>query len=301
MKLEELRRRARQLAESPHALGGSSRTRLLERLDANARRIRDSYRRVKQLAENDGTIAEAGTWLLDNYYLIQEQIRVARHDLPRGYSRGLPQSLEGTCRGLPRVYTLALELFVRIDGRLNRRRLREFLDAYQSVGPLTLGELWAVPIMLRLAAIETLAHVAKRIGACQQGALGDAADVRAIRDGVASLRMLGALDWKQLVERESAVEQILRSDPAGIYERMDFGSRDRYRHVVERLAQHSTLSEQDVAKLALELTNTADGRDDGAGRPATTAVAEIRRHVGYFLVDEGLGELERLVNYRPER
>ncbi|MFI5455936.1 MAG: GH36-type glycosyl hydrolase domain-containing protein [Isosphaerales bacterium] len=108
-------------------------------------------------------IASASEWLLDNFYLIEEQIRTARRHLPRGYSRELPRLRNGPRAGYPRGYDIALELIAHVDGRVDAEGFRSFVAAYQTVAPLTLGELWAIPIMLRLALIENLRRIAVRI------------------------------------------------------------------------------------------------------------------------------------------
>ena len=110
-------------------------------------------------------LAPAGEWLLDNFYLIDEQIRTAKRHLPKGYSRELPRLLNGPSAGLPRVYDIALETIAHGDGRVDPESLSRFVAAYQTVTPLKLGELWAIPIMLRLALIENLRRIAARITA----------------------------------------------------------------------------------------------------------------------------------------
>ena len=134
---------------------------------------RPSARLLKRLAENEGVllgarnlltdavkanrrIVPAGEWLLDNFYLIEEQIRTARRHLPVGYSRELPRLLNGPSAGLPRVYDIALEIISHGDGRVDPENLSSFVAAYQKVTYLKLGELWAIPIMLRLALVENL-------------------------------------------------------------------------------------------------------------------------------------------------
>ena len=110
-------------------------------------------------------ITPAGEWLLDNFYLIEEQIRTAKRHLPKGYSRELPRLARGPSAGLPRVYDIALEAISHGDGRVDADSLARFVAAYQTVTPLKLGELWAIPIMLRLALIENLRRVGARIAA----------------------------------------------------------------------------------------------------------------------------------------
>src|SRR6185295_124187 len=119
------------------------------------------------LASNDAEphrrVTPAGEWLLDNFYLIEEEIRTAKRHLPRGYSRELPRLASGPQAGLPRVYDLALQVVSHGDGRIGRGTLTRFVASYQSVKVLKLGELWAIPIMLRLALIENLRRVGARI------------------------------------------------------------------------------------------------------------------------------------------
>ncbi len=108
-------------------------------------------------------LTPAGEWLLDNYYLVEEQIRTAQRHLPKGYSRELPRLLNGPSEKLPRVYDIALEAISHGDGRVDSESLSCFVASYQRVIALTLGELWAIPIMLRLALIENLRRVAVRV------------------------------------------------------------------------------------------------------------------------------------------
>jgi len=108
-------------------------------------------------------ISPAADWLLDNFYLIDEQIRIAKRHLPKGYSKGLPKLKSGSLSGFPRVYSIAIEIISHGDGHVDIDRLKNFIAAYQKERLLTLGELWAFPIMLRLALIENLSRVAARI------------------------------------------------------------------------------------------------------------------------------------------
>ncbi|MBU0499485.1 MAG: cyclic beta 1-2 glucan synthetase [Gammaproteobacteria bacterium] len=136
---------------------------LLSRLSANEKRLIETCTQLTRAVAAKYRITPAGEWLLDNFYLIEEQIRTARRHLPKGYSRELPALAEGPTTGLPRVYDLALDTISRGDGRVDPESLSRFIAAYQTVSPLRLGELWAIPIMLRLALIENLRRVAVRI------------------------------------------------------------------------------------------------------------------------------------------
>jgi cyclic beta-1,2-glucan synthetase len=144
------------------AHGGNA---LLTRLAKNESLLGAVRALLTEAVNDDRRITPAGEWLLDNFYLIEEQIRTARRHLPARYSRELPCLGDGPSAGLPRVYDIALETISHGDGRLDTDGLGGFVSAYQSVTPLSIGELWAIPIMLRLALIENLRRVAARIGA----------------------------------------------------------------------------------------------------------------------------------------
>ena len=124
----------------------------------------DAYRGIENAVREERTITPADEWLLDNFYVAQEQIRQIRVDLPHGFCRGLPKLAEGPLKGHPRVFGLGWALVAHTDSRLDRPTLARFIGAYQRVQPLTIGELWAVPIMLRLVLIENLRRSAEQIG-----------------------------------------------------------------------------------------------------------------------------------------
>ncbi len=161
--MEQLQRHARTLA-GQHRLDPQPGTnRLLARLTENEQVLLQTCDLVTAAEAQGLRVSPTGEWLLDNYYLIEQQIRMTRLHLPRTYSRELPRLSTGPTAGFPRVYDIALELIAHVDGRVNAENLGGFVAAYQTVSPLTLGELWAVPIMLRLALIENLRRVAADI------------------------------------------------------------------------------------------------------------------------------------------
>ncbi|HEX6155581.1 MAG TPA: cyclic beta 1-2 glucan synthetase, partial [Burkholderiales bacterium] len=332
--------------------------RLLGRLSENEGVLVATGELLKAAVTAGQPIAPAGEWLLDNFHLIEDQVRTGKRHLPKAYSRELPRLLEGPSAGLPRAYDIALEAIAHGDGRLDAESLRRFVAAYQAAAPLKLGELWAIPIMLRLALIENLRRVAARIAAStaernlagawaermieiagrdakslilatadmarssppmtssfvaelarrlqgQGAALAlpltwieqrlaeldlaieplvqaqtqeQAADQVSMANSIGSLRLLAATDWREFVEELSVVERALRADPA--YGAMDFATRDRYRHVIERMAKASPLTEGEVAREAIRLASAREA------------------HVGFYLVDQGLPELERATRVR---
>jgi cyclic beta-1,2-glucan synthetase len=338
---------------------------LLAQLDENEAQLRAFNRSTVEVHPNR-QITPAAEWLLDNFYLIEEQIQMARRHLPKGYSRELPRLENGSSAGLPRVYDIVLELIAHVDAQIDSGSLRAFVAAYQTVHPLKLGELWAIPIMLRLGLIENLKRVTARLvharhdrnladswvnrlqGTAEKNpsllviVLADmakaglplsssfvaefcqrlsqqspelyiarswleqrlvehglsieylvhlesqsqAADQVSVSHSITSLRFLSATDWKDFVEALSVVEETLHLDQAGTYLRMDFATRDRYRHAVEFFARQSGLAESDVAQRAIQLAAKSAQEKGSDDRTA---------HVGFYLVDKGRPELGRAV------
>jgi len=136
---------------------------LLPRLAENRQVLVRTYNQISAAVQARRPITPAGEWLLDNFYLIEEQIVATQRHLPKHYSHELPRLAQGPLSGYPRIYDIAQELIAHLDGRVDAKSLGGFVQAYQQVSPLRLGELWAIPIMLRLALIENLRRVAVRI------------------------------------------------------------------------------------------------------------------------------------------
>ncbi len=363
---DQMERHGEILAREHQLFTGRPVNHLLARLAENEHLLLDINNLLTDDVKANRRISPAGEWLLDNHYLIQEQIQTARRHLPKGYSRELPRLLNGPSAGLPRVYDIALETISHGDGRVDPKNLSRFVAAYQSVTTLKLGELWAIPIMLRLALIENLRRVTVRIAAdrlerIHADSLADqmtetaekdpkslilviadmaranppmassfvaelarrlqgqgpalalaltwieqrlsevdltieqlvraetqqqAATQVSMSNSIGSLRFLGATDWREFVETMSVVERTLSQDPADVYLKMDFATRDNYRHVVEHAARRSSLSESDVARTVIKL---AQREAELHGPDHHTA------HAGYYLIDKGLPELEKAV------
>ena len=378
--LDQLVRHGTALAMSHKLMSRKGRDQLLKRLDDNEHILLEVRNLLVESLASEGTITPAAEWLLDNFYLVEEQILIARRHLPKGYSEGLPCLAEGMSAGLPRVYDIALEIISHSDGRVDVESLNSFVTAYQTSTLLTLGELWAIPIMLRLAVIENLRRVAGKIALdrvddnlagywagkmttvaredpaslilCiadmarsgpvldspfvaaltrklqgkgpalalpltwmeqQLSAAGSsstdlvrqenqkqAADQVSIRNSIGTLRVIGATDWRDFVEALSSVEQVLRQDPAGAYPRMNFATRDRYRHVVESIAKSSRLPEKEVAAKALEEAMKCSGQTAQGTKEEITG---RYCHIGYYLVDKGRKQTEQALNvhYSPMR
>lgn len=343
---EELERHAVDIARK-HLVGKKSRVyySLEARMNNNFRFITSVYKSSNEYMNRAKRVTPAVEWLLDNFYIIEEQVKEIRQNLSRQYYYRLPSLKSGTLKGYPRVYAIALELVSHTDGRFDEKLLISFVSAYQSYAILSSGELWAIPIMVRMALIEHIRHICEGIMQSQQQwnkaekladmllsqkdkkpeellaitkeynklmekitpSFGEHLLNRLMKHGleiapiiryfderlleqhttsesitnlehkeqasrqvsmgnsITSLRLLSTLDWKEVFEELSQVEQILRQDPDGTYESMDFSSRDFYRHEVEKIAKKYKISEIQVARRLIKCAE------------------ENSKHLGYFL------------------
>lgn len=355
--LEQMYRHGKAFAESHKLAVDGELYRILDRLDDNEHILTTISARLTQVVESNERITPAAEWLLDNFYLIEEQIRLARRHLPKGYSRELPRLANGSTPGIPRVYELALSAISHGDGRIDPESLSRFINAYQEVAELKMGELWAFPIMLRLALIENLRRISIRIAKQmdernladiwadkmldvslndpknliiviadmarsnppmlssfvaeftrrlqgQNSALAlslnwieqrlsetgttieqmvltetqqQASVQLSISNSIGSLRILGSMDWRKFMEEHSHVERVLMQDPVGVYGAMDFGTRDQYRHVLEKIAKKFSIAEGDLARQALDLAKANE------------------KHIGYYIIDAGVSELKERI------
>ena len=160
---DQMDHHSRSLAASHKLTRKRKSDKLLKRLADNEKVLIEVRNLMTRSMKENYQITPAGEWLLDNFYLIEEQIHTAKRHLPKVYSEGLPQLAEGPSAGLPRVYDIVLELIAHSDGRIDMEGVNHFLTSYSAVTQLQLGELWAVPIMLRLGLIENLRRVSSRI------------------------------------------------------------------------------------------------------------------------------------------
>ena len=135
----------------------------MPRVLENGRVLLESYRAIARAIGEERAITPAAEWLVDNFHIVDEQLREIRDDLPPGFYRELPKLAEGHLEGYPRVFGLAWAFVSHTDSRFDAETLRRFVGAYQRVQPLTIGELWAVAITLRVVLVENLRRSAERI------------------------------------------------------------------------------------------------------------------------------------------
>src|SRR5262245_16552862 len=136
---------------------------LLRRLRDNERVLHEARAEAAAAADAKEPLTPDAEWLLDNFFVIEEVLREVRKDLPRGYYDELPVVTTGPWGGLPRIYALAVALITHTDSHLEDGSILRFVKSFQEVAPLTTGELWAVPTMLRLALLENLRRLAAQM------------------------------------------------------------------------------------------------------------------------------------------
>ncbi len=193
--MERLEQHAESLAAAQRATAKPSRgLNLLARIDDNARVLLAAYRDIAETVQGTREITPAAEWLLDNFHIVDEQIRDIRDHLPKGYYRQLPKITEGHLAGHPRVYGLAWAYVAHTDSRFQLETLQRFVRAYQRVQPLTIGEGWAIAIHLRVVLAENLRRLAQLIVRSRHA--------RAAADELAD-RLLGLSGWPKEPEGEA--------------------------------------------------------------------------------------------------
>jgi cyclic beta-1,2-glucan synthetase len=163
LSLDSLAGHARDLA-ARHRLGPPSRQdrRLLREMAQARVELEIAHRDLQRVATSRRDLVPAEEWLLDNFHIVEDQLREIREDLPVSYLSELPRLVDDPLAGRPRVYAIAIDFIAHTDARLDRENLVRYVESYQQVAPLTIGELWAIPIMLRLALVENLRRLAKQ-------------------------------------------------------------------------------------------------------------------------------------------
>jgi cyclic beta-1,2-glucan synthetase len=161
---ERLEQHAESLAEAQTVSTGADAGRpLIPRVLENGRVLLEYYRSTAEAIQRDQAITPAAEWLVDNFFIVEEQLREIRDDLPPGFYRKLPKLSAGHLEGFPRVFGVAWAYVAHTDSRFDPEVLRAFVSAYQQVQPLTIGELWAVAITLRVVLVENLRRIAERL------------------------------------------------------------------------------------------------------------------------------------------
>ncbi|MCK9221749.1 MAG: glycosyl transferase family 36 [Limnochordia bacterium] len=158
----QLEQHARDVA-TRHRLGDSSIKGRLPDLNETDYTLRTVYHDVSKAVDRKDNIVPAAEWFFDNYYIVQAAAKDIRHSLPMGYYRNLPKLAGGPQRGYPRAYAIAQEIVAHTDGRIDEEVIAVFLRGYQSVSLLSIGEVWALPALLKLALVEEISDLSLEI------------------------------------------------------------------------------------------------------------------------------------------
>ena len=342
----------------------------ISRLNENYKYILMVYKKFNEEISKKYALPAASEWLLDNFYIIDEEVQIIKRDLDKRSYLRLPTLKTGPSKGHTRIYAMALDFVERTNGLFDEEKLLDFLEAYQSHDVLLEREIIAMPMMMKLAIIEKIKHLCediqsmqiqwhkadkifdewlsiddldkggiiklfqdnldtfdegnpdfidhffyhlRRSGRSYAGVLrvmdeileklGSSTEIItqnehdiqsqktvSMSNCITSLHFFSTLDWSEIFESASFVEQILKQDPDGTYPGMDANTRYYYKNKVEELALSYGVSELDIANLAIEAASDAyTGWDE-----KKSANTKIQRtwHVGYYLIDKGIKILE---------
>lgn len=328
--------------------------------------ISDKYQNILEKLNDAASYNEnnhlSADWLLENAYTVKQSINEITKNLPEAFFRELHYIDQGSQKGVPVIYPLASRLIATTDGNLTSENIQIFLKAYQSESPLTIGELWALPLVLQIRLLECLVDLTKTVlERVKQNQLADfwanrilnalrrepdklypvltalskdmpkpspyfadqlliqlsdaetasnaikswlqnkvgedlaesvhleqisqTAEQTSLGNVITSLHRIKQMNWREEFEKASIVDNILADEASKIYLKQDFDTRDKYRHVIEKLSKRNKILEWDVAKIAVELTQNAEG--------------PYKDHVGFYLIDSGLKILQNKLEYIP--
>ncbi|AWW26620.1 GH36-type glycosyl hydrolase domain-containing protein [Acetobacterium sp. KB-1] len=352
------------------------------RMNDNYKFILNVYQDLSADLQKKMAVPPASEWLLDNFYIIEKQVKGMRRDLKKSDYNRLPILKSGPLKGQIRIFAVAVELVAHTDGQIDEKILTDYLKAYQSHAVLFDREIVALPMMLTLALIENIRELCEEIKKTQSqwhkadkiftkwlendgdepkktiklfedslksqdeanpafvehlfyrlrrsgrsyaevlrimdenlnklGATTEeitqkehgAQSVNTISMGntITSLHFFSSLDWSELFETVSMVEQILKKDPDGTYPLMDIATRSHYRTKVEELALGFGVSEIYLAKEAILFAEEAFADRDQS--QLENPAIQKTWHVGYYLIGKGLKSLEnkekKINSFRPK-
>lgn len=371
---EDLEEHARKIAID-HAVSGKNRLYYwpVSRMNQSYDYINSVYNELNDAVRAKHTVPPAAEWLLDNFYIIEEQVKGIRKNLTKKEYLRLPVLKCGHFKGHARIYAIAMELVAHTDGQINEKVLLNYLNAYQSHSTLSDREIWALPVMINMALIENIKALCENLRHTQSewqaaneliddltkdeeqnsdkflksvenrlrsakhvnysfvehlsyrlrragrgfsrffGAIDNllakygttldtvthkehntqAAHAVSMGSFILSLKFISSLDWTEIFENSSTVEQILNADPDGTYPQMDPATRGIYRKKLEQFALSFKVSEIHIAKEAIGLAQDAVNRLSGK------ECDKRECHVGYYLIEKGITELEKRIKFEP--
>jgi cyclic beta-1,2-glucan synthetase len=329
------------------------------RVDKNLESLRGAFDYIALISQSGRYVTPAAEWLLDNFHLVEAQLQQIREGVPRSYYARLPKLATPPLAGLPRVYGIAWAYVAHTDSVLNKDLFTAFLNAYQDIDELTLGELWALPTTLRVVLLENLRRVAESIASnkvsrevahavwdsaeklsshdldvlyralqsrgmqesyltqlwqrlpvehgenappllrwteqhCPSGPalISDAQTAQAaanltVGNIITTLRMIGQVEWADLIEPVSRSLRVLRELPS--FSRESEITRQQITHAMEQVARITRRPEREVAqavvRLACEQTSETVNADTEKDQEARWSQAD--HTAGYYLFGQG--------------
>ncbi len=343
----------------------------IPRMLENYEVIKTVYKMLNDNLKQEITIHPAGEWLLDNFYIIEETIKIIKKELTQKKYQNFVGIKSGKYEGYARIYVLAAEIVAYTDSKINREELEEYLISYQKAKYLSMEEVWNIGTFLEIAIIENIREICERIYNSQiqkmrakniiektlekketdlkenttallkevkqkvklnvidnsryayieymsyslkkygkkaysyQKALEEIVSrtgitvqeaikrehidiaVRkvSIGNGILSLKAIQRMNFSEIFEKVNGIEELLRQDPAGVYEKMDYKTKECYRNKIKEIGYETKISEIYISQKILELANQ---NEDG----------NKKSHIGYYLIDNGIEKLYKELGYR---
>jgi len=253
------------------------------------------YRLFDKSHRTTDYIDPVAEWLLDNFYVIFEEIRTIKQICTRKYSGIFPAIGVSQKDAVPRVYALADSLIEASDAYLNEHIVCNYVNEYQLTHALSCREIWAVPVMLKIALIKNIKTIALRFSDLYKYNKSESnlhvtdkqsrvSSKDLISNAIASLKFLSATRWEEIFEEISIVDKVLSEDPAGVYSDMDFETRNFYRKQIEELARTTSFDEPIIARETVNCALNAPRSSDKSLRTS---------HVGFYLMKQGQNLLKK--------
>lgn len=329
-------------------------------LEKNFEYITKTYELLNKHLKLGINIHQAGEWLLDNYYVIEETVKSVRKNMPLKKYINFVGISSGKYKGYARIYVLAEEIVNFTDGTLNAKDLEEYIISYQNKKTLNMEEIWDINLFFKIALVERIKDICTKIYNSQMQKIKVESIIERLienkqkeelkfkipsyeyqktvqtysenkytfieylsfklkkygkkgipylnileeeinRQGLSlsevikkehfdialkkvamgncikSIHALQRMNFLEIFEKINGVEEILRQDPSGVYEKMDYKTKEYYRNRIKEIASKTKISEIYIAKKVLELARMGEGK---------------KRHIGYYLISIGVQKLD---------
>ncbi len=242
--------------------------------------IKTAVKTAEEYAASGNRMPKPAEWLSDNWYIAEREGKGAIRDL-----KNIKLTRSTGAGGMPLILYAAQELVRSGAGEVSRERISIFLQGFQRALVLRERELSMFVPALKAALVSELSEVAenteKYMKAREDCGEKDSLLRRehvlaaAAERVITSLRLLSSVDVSKILEAVNKTEQILRSDPAGVYPKMDDKTRIYYRRKISELSVKTAIEEYKIAETIVELSGKSEGKAS---------------HVGYFIFEKPLGK-----------